>query len=69
MKPTPVEVREAIIMALRSGMTRREASERFGVSEISVFRFARRDREGLRKLPREPARRGQASLLDEMDMA
>jgi hypothetical protein len=38
---------DKIIAALRSGLTRREASERFGVSEFSVIRFARRDnREG-----------------------
>ena len=69
MKPIPVEVREEIITALRSGLTRREASERFGVSEISVIRFARRDREGRGMLPREPARRGPIAILDEADTA
>lgn len=69
MKPIPVVVREEIIAALRSGLTQRQASERFGVSEVSVRRFARCDREGSGLLPREAARHGPESILDETDMA
>ena len=67
-KPLSVDLRTRIVSLIRSGVSRRAAAERFGVSPSSAVRFAKLDAEhgdvGARRMGRPP---GTGKLAQHVD--